>query len=73
MNSIERIGKGLEMNCLREWKYSKHYVDSAISSVIGLVKGWITLYNRGKAEGKPEITKRAVYIKSTLFSFRNGF
>ncbi|MEM3576412.1 MAG: transposase [Thermoproteota archaeon] len=26
----------------------------------------------GKAESKPEITKRTVYIKSTLFSFRNG-
>ncbi|MEM1511492.1 MAG: IS200/IS605 family accessory protein TnpB-related protein [Candidatus Jordarchaeales archaeon] len=25
-----------------------------------------------RAEGKPEITKRAVYIKNTLFSFRNG-
>ncbi|MEM3833049.1 MAG: transposase [Thermoprotei archaeon] len=57
---------------LREWRYSKHYVDSAMNSVIGLVKGWITFYNKGKAEGKPEITKRTVYIKSTLFSFRNG-
>ncbi|MEM2564432.1 MAG: transposase, partial [Candidatus Bathyarchaeia archaeon] len=50
----------------------KHYVDSAINSVIGLVKGWITLYNRGKAKEPPKITKRAVYIKNTLFSFRNG-
>ncbi|MEM0262515.1 MAG: transposase [Nitrososphaerota archaeon] len=58
---------------LREWKYSKHYIDSAINSVIGLVKSWITLYNGGKAESKPEITKRTVYIKNTLFSFRNGF
>ncbi|MEM3833229.1 MAG: hypothetical protein QW128_06515 [Thermoprotei archaeon] len=57
---------------LREWRYSKHYVDSAMNSVIGLVKGWITLYNRGKAKESPEITKKTVYIKSTLFSFRNG-
>ncbi|MEM3833178.1 MAG: transposase [Thermoprotei archaeon] len=57
---------------LKDWRFSKHYVDSAMNSVIGLVKGWITLYNRGKAEGKPEITKKTVYIKSTLFSFRNG-
>ncbi|MEM1555860.1 MAG: transposase [Candidatus Bathyarchaeia archaeon] len=64
--------KRLRGELLREWKYSKHYVDSAINSVIGLVKGWITLYNRGRAEGKPEITKRIVYIKNTLFSFRNG-
>ncbi|MEM2799369.1 MAG: transposase [Candidatus Bathyarchaeia archaeon] len=64
--------KRLRDELLRGWKYSKHYVDSAINSVIGLVKGWITLYNRGRAEDKPEITKRAVYIKSTLFSFRSG-
>ncbi|MEM3809242.1 MAG: hypothetical protein QW342_04835 [Thermoproteota archaeon] len=56
---------------LKDWRFSKHYVDSAINSVIGLVKSWITLYNRGKAESKPKITKRTVYIKSTLFSFRN--
>ncbi|MEM0258742.1 MAG: transposase, partial [Thermoproteota archaeon] len=64
--------KKLRDELLREWKYSKHYVDSAINSVIGLVKSWITLHNMGKAESKPEITKRTVYIKSTLFSFRNG-
>ncbi|MEM3661962.1 MAG: transposase [Sulfolobales archaeon] len=43
-----------------------------MNSIIGLVKGWITLYNRGKAKGPPKITKRIVYIKSALFSFRNG-
>ncbi|MCF8885696.1 MAG: transposase, partial [Aigarchaeota archaeon] len=58
---------------LRGWKYSKHYIDSAINSIIGLIKSWITLYNGGKAESKLEITKRTVYIKNTLFSFRNGF
>jgi putative transposase len=57
---------------LRGWKYSKHYVDSAINSVIGLVKGWITLYNKGRAEKPPKITRRTVYIKNTLFSFKNG-
>ncbi|MEM3832224.1 MAG: transposase [Thermoprotei archaeon] len=64
--------KRLRDELLKDWRFSKHYVDSAINSVIGLVKGWITLYNRGKAEGKPEITKKTVYIKSTLFSFRDG-
>jgi len=64
--------KKIRDELLREWRYSKHYVDSAISSIIGLVKGWITLYNRGRAKNPPEITKRTVYIKSTLFSFRNG-
>ncbi|MEM0076986.1 MAG: hypothetical protein QXY91_05250 [Thermoproteota archaeon] len=56
---------------LKNWRFSKHYVDSAINSVIGLVKSWITLHNMGRAESKPKITKRTVYIKSTLFSFRN--
>ncbi|MEM3749457.1 MAG: hypothetical protein QXO59_01355, partial [Candidatus Jordarchaeales archaeon] len=64
--------KRLRDELLRGWKYSKHYVDSTINSVIGLVKGWVTLYNRGRAKEPPEITKRAVYIKNTLFSFRNG-
>ncbi|MEM0076648.1 MAG: hypothetical protein QXY91_03510 [Thermoproteota archaeon] len=63
--------KKLRDELLKDWRFSKHYVDSAINSVIGLVKSWITLYNRGKAESKPKITKRTVYIKSTLFSFRN--
>lgn len=64
--------KELRDGLLREWRYSKHYVDSAINSVIGLVKGWITLYNKGKARSRPEITRKTVYIKNTLFSFRNG-
>jgi putative transposase len=57
---------------LKEWKFSKHYVDSAINSVIGLVKGWITLYNRGRTKRPPKVTKKTVYIKSTLLSFRDG-
>ena len=52
---------------LEGWPYASHYVDSAMNSVIGLVKGWIRLYNRGRAKRKPEITRRTVYIKSTLF------
>ncbi|MGC8935798.1 MAG: RNA-guided endonuclease InsQ/TnpB family protein, partial [Candidatus Methanomethylicaceae archaeon] len=57
---------------LKEWRFSKHYVDSAINSVIGLIKGWVTLYNKGKAENPPNITRKAVYIKNSLFSYRNG-
>jgi len=56
----------------KDWRYSKHYIDSAINSVIGLIKGWIKLYNRGKAKSKPKITRRTVYIKNTLFSYRGG-
>ena len=64
--------KRLRDELLKDWKYSKHYVDSAINSVIGLVKGWITLHNRGRAGKPPEITRKTVYIKNTLFSFKGG-
>ncbi|MDK2875606.1 MAG: putative transposase [Archaeoglobaceae archaeon] len=64
--------KKLRDELLKDWKFSKHYVDSAINSVIGLVKGWITLYNKGKAKEKPEITRKTIYIKNTLFSYKNG-
>ncbi|RLI75633.1 transposase [Archaeoglobales archaeon] len=64
--------KELRDKLLKNWRFAKHYVDSAINSVIGLVKGWISLYNRGKAKSKPEITKKTVYVKTTLFSVKNG-
>ncbi|WP_456327868.1 RNA-guided endonuclease InsQ/TnpB family protein [Archaeoglobus sp.] len=64
--------KELRDRLLENLKFAKHYVDSAINSVIGLVKGWIQLYNKGKAKSKPEITKKTVYVKTTLFSVKNG-
>ena len=57
---------------LKNWRFAKHYVDSAINSVIGLVKGWIQLYNKGKAKSKPKITRKTVYVKTTLFSVKNN-
>jgi len=62
----------LRDSLLRGWRFSKHYVDSAINSVIGLVKGWITLYNRGRAREHPKITRRSIYVKNTLFIFKSG-
>ena len=64
--------KELRDKLLKNWKFAKHYVDSAINSIVGLVKGWISLYNRGKAKSKPEITKKTVYVKTTLFKVVNG-
>jgi len=63
--------KALRDGLLRGWRFSRHYIDSAINSVIGLVKGWIALHNRGRARDRPKITKRTVYIKNTLFSLRD--
>ena len=37
-----------------------------------MVKGWIKLHNRGRAKRKPEITRRTVYIKSTLFRVKGS-
>jgi len=64
--------KELRNKLLKNWRFAKHYVDSAINSVMGLVKGWIQSYNRGKAKSKPEITKKSVYVKTTLFKVVNG-
>ncbi|MEM2578505.1 MAG: hypothetical protein QXV88_06465 [Candidatus Bathyarchaeia archaeon] len=36
LNLKDEDRKELRNELLREWKYSKHYVDSAINSVIGL-------------------------------------
>lgn len=57
---------------LKNWSYATHYVDSAINSVIGLIKGWMKLYNRGKAKRKPKLTRRAVYVKTTLFRVKES-
>ncbi len=67
-----RDRRRLRDKLLKDWKYSKHYVDSAINSAIGVVKGWIKLHNGGRAKSKPEITKKTVYIKNTLFTYRDG-
>jgi len=64
-------GRRLRNSLPKDWNYSKHYVDSAINSAIGLAKGWIKLYNKG-AKSKPKATGKTVYVKSTLFTFRDG-
>ena len=40
----------LRNNLLKDWKYSRYYVDSAI----GLVKGWTRLHNRGGRNPNPK-------------------
>jgi len=64
--------RALRNELLKGWKFAKHYVDSAIHSAISIVKGWVTLYNKGKAKSKPVVTRRAVYVKTTLFSVKDG-
>jgi putative transposase len=72
LNLDKEERRELRDSLLRGWRFSKHYVDSAINSVIGLVKGWVTLYNRGRAREHPKITRRSIYVKNTLFTFKSG-
>ncbi|ADI32337.1 RNA-guided endonuclease InsQ/TnpB family protein [Staphylothermus hellenicus] len=62
----------LRNKLLKNWEYAKHYVDSAINSVISLVKSWITLHNKGRAKKPPSITRKTVYIKTTLFKVKDN-
>lgn len=64
--------KVLRQKLVREWKYSKHYVQTAIHMVQSLLKGWIKLYNKEQAYKLPKITRRTVYVKNTLFSIKDN-
>jgi len=58
---------------LRDWDYSKHYVDSAIKQAYSIIKSWRRNYLKGeRSRKKPVVKKRFVRIKETLYSFRNG-
>jgi putative transposase len=50
---------------LKDWRYSKHYVDSAIKQAYSIVKSW-------RRREKPTVKKRFVRIKETLYSYNNG-
>jgi len=39
LNFKKEDRRNLRSKLLKDWTYSKHYIDSAINSVIGLVKG----------------------------------
>ncbi|MEM0358474.1 MAG: zinc ribbon domain-containing protein [Candidatus Hadarchaeales archaeon] len=65
--------KGLRDRHLAGWAYSKHYVDSAIKQAYSILKSWRKRYLRGRAgREKPELKRRFVRIKETLYSYRNG-
>jgi len=58
---------------LKEWNYSKHYVDSAIKQAYSILKSWRKNYLKGRrSRRKPKVKKRFVRIKETLYSYRNG-
>ncbi len=55
-----------------DWRWTRHYIDSALLQVSGMVYGWVKRYNKGKAHKQPEIRNKAVYIKNTLFTVKNN-
>lgn len=58
---------------MKDWCYSKHYVDSAIKQAYSILHSWRRNYIKGeRGRGKPIVKKRFVRIKETLYSFRNG-
>jgi len=58
---------------MKDWRYSKHYVDSAIKQAYSIVKSWRRSYIKGeRRREKPTVKKRFVRIKETLYSYRNG-
>ena len=58
---------------MKDWRYSKHYVDSAIKQAYSIVKSWRRSYMKGeRRREKPIVRKRFVRIKETLYSYNNG-
>ena len=55
------------------WKYSKHYVDSAIKQAYSMLKSWRRSYLKGKRHReKPVVKRKFVRIKETLYTFKDG-
>jgi putative transposase len=58
---------------MEDWKFSRHYVDSAIKQACSILKSWRRGYIKGeRGREKPVVRKRFVRIKETLYSFRDG-
>jgi len=58
---------------MKDWDYSKHYVDSAIKEAYSILKSWRRSYIKGeRRREKPTVKKRFVRIKETLYSYKNG-
>ncbi|MEM3832515.1 MAG: transposase [Thermoprotei archaeon] len=65
--------KKLRDKHLRGWVYSKHYVDSAIKQAYSVLESWRKRYLRGRAgRRKPELKRKFVRVKETLYSYRDG-
>ncbi|MEM0162711.1 MAG: hypothetical protein QXO62_06585 [Thermoproteota archaeon] len=52
------------------WVYSKHYVDSAIKQAYSMLESWRKRYLHGRAKRRPELKRKFVRVKETLYSYR---
>ncbi|MEM3806810.1 MAG: transposase [Thermoproteota archaeon] len=64
--------KKLRDKNLRGWVYSKHYVDSAIKQAYSMLESWRKRYLHGRAKRRPELKRKFVRVKETLYSYRDG-
>jgi putative transposase len=65
--------KELRDTYIKEWIYSKHYVDSAIKQVYSILNSWRKKYLKGRAcREKPTLKRGFVRVKETLYSYRGG-
>ena len=58
---------------MRDWSYSKHYVDSAIKQAYSIIKSWRRSYVKGeRSRKKPVVKRKFVRIKETLYTYKDG-
>jgi len=63
----------LRNSLMKDWRYSKHYVDSSIKQAYSILKSWRRSYMKGeRRREKPIVKKKFVRIKETLYSYNNG-
>ncbi|MEM3446651.1 MAG: transposase [Candidatus Korarchaeum sp.] len=64
--------KRLRDELVKDWGYSKHYVDSAIREAYSILKSWRRNYRKGRRKEKAVIRRRFVRVKGTLYSYKEG-
>ncbi|MEM3809707.1 MAG: transposase, partial [Thermoproteota archaeon] len=72
MRKDKDFRKKLRDKNLRGWVYSKHYVDSAIKQAYSMLESWRKRYLHGRAKRRPELKRKFVRVKETLYSYRDG-
>ncbi|RSN73798.1 zinc ribbon domain-containing protein [Candidatus Methanodesulfokora washburnensis] len=65
--------RNLRNALLRDWCYSKHYVDSAIKQAYSTIKSWKRNYLKDRrSRERPIVKRKFARIKGTLYSYKDG-